>query len=136
MILNTLSKLLKDSTAYGVPKIFKRDKLFLKIYWLIFVLLGTSASSYYTFATIINYFKYDVVTKIESVYEQPMLFPTITFCSDQNGYQLIPYFDYFYFAGNHFGKNWENYLESFNAGSGIGLFLTFKLFKLKFKLQF
>jgi len=85
MLINTLTKLLKDSTAYGVPNIFKRDKIFLKIYWLIFVLLGTSVSSYYTFATIINYFKYDVVTKIESVYEQPMIFPTITFCSDQNG---------------------------------------------------
>ena len=125
MLINTLTKLLKDSTAYGVPNIFKRDKIFLKIYWLIFVLLGTSVSSYYTFATIINYFKYDVVTKIESVYEQPMIFPTITFCSDQNGIQFLPYFDNFNFAGNDFGKNWENYLEYFNAGPGIGLFLIF-----------
>ncbi len=125
MLINTLTKLLKDSTAYGVPNIFKRDKIFLKIYWLIFVLLGTSVSSYYTFATIINYFKYDVVTKIESVYEQPMIFPTITFCSDQNGFQVLPDFDDFNFAGNDFGKNWENYLEYFNAGPGIGLFLIF-----------
>jgi len=38
-------------------------------------------AAYYIYSDIIDYFDYDVVTLIESKYDQPTQFPTVTFCS-------------------------------------------------------
>jgi len=80
-IKKSVSLTLRDSTAYGVPKIFRSKILFFKLLWLTFFILGSVASVYYIWEAVDNYFKYEVITKIESVYEQPMKFPTISFCS-------------------------------------------------------
>jgi len=79
-LIKNLSEMLSDSTAYGVPKLFRSKRLFYKLFWLAFILMGSGASVYYIWDAINSYYDYEVITKIESVYEQPMLFPTISFC--------------------------------------------------------
>ena len=75
-----VAHMLSDSTAYGVPKLFRSKRLFYKLFWLAFILMGSGASAYYIWDAINSYYDYEVITKIESVYEQPMLFPAISFC--------------------------------------------------------
>jgi hypothetical protein len=82
LIKKILKKLLSDSTANGLPNVFKRESILNKIFWLIFVLLSTSLSFYYTFNAINDYFNYSVITQIKNVYQQPLRFPAITICDD------------------------------------------------------
>ena len=77
-----LKQLLSDSTANGLPNVFKREGFLNKIFWLTFSLLATSLSVYYTLDAIIDYLNYNFVTQIENVYKQPLQFPTITICDD------------------------------------------------------
>ena len=77
--------LLSESTAYGLPRIFKTERLHLKIFWLIFFILGSLASGWYIWDAVMSYLDYEIITKIESVYEQPMPFPTVSICPFYGG---------------------------------------------------
>jgi len=75
-----MSKLLGESAAYGLPRIFKSERIILKLFWTGFFILGSIFSVFFVIKNINNYFEYDVTTKIETKYEQPSPFPTISFC--------------------------------------------------------
>jgi len=80
LIKEKISDILADSTVYGVPKLFQSKRVLFKFFWLAFLFMGSVASAYYIWDAVNSYYDYEVITKIESVYEQPMLFPTISFC--------------------------------------------------------
>jgi len=77
-----LSKILAESTAYGLPRIFKSKRSFLKLFWLTFFLLGSIASVYFTAKSINNYLEYEVIPKLEIINLNQIQFPTITLCSN------------------------------------------------------
>lgn len=79
-IKSNLIELISNSTAYGVAKTLKSKRLVMRIFWLLFIVFGSAASAYYVQNAIVDYFNYDVSTKIESVYQHPMAFPTLTIC--------------------------------------------------------
>jgi hypothetical protein len=105
-----LKRLLSDSTAFGLPNIFKREGFLNKIFWLIFSLLATSVSVYYTLDALNYFFNYNFVTQIENVYQQPLQFPTITICDDgtktNEKFENVEYFN---------GKNPENFIKQFKT---------------------
>ena len=76
-----ISEKLLGSTAYGLPNIIRSRRLFNTIYWIFFFIMSLIGASYYIYSDIIDYFNYEVITVIESKYDQPTQFPTITFCS-------------------------------------------------------
>ena len=81
MIKRKISLLLGESAAHGVSKLFKGEKrTFLRLYWVFFIAVGSSLSAWHIYDTAIGYLSYKVVTRIETVDEQPMRFPTISFC--------------------------------------------------------
>ncbi len=82
LLKKKLKQILSDSTANGLPNIFKREGFLSKIFWLTFVLLSILPSYYYTVSAVFDYLNYNVVTQIEDVYQQPLKFPTITICDD------------------------------------------------------
>ena len=84
MIANKLNNLVSESTAFGIPNIVRRKRIFNKILWLSFVLLGTSVSIFFTIQALNDYFEYETITKIEYNYQQPLRFPTFTICPDVN----------------------------------------------------
>ena len=118
-----ISELLSDSTAYGLAKIFKRKKLFFKLFWLTFFLMGSGTSVYYICDAITGYFEYEVITKIENKYEQPMLFPTISICPyannafDNKSLDLIVKQCSFN-LNQSCQSNLENYFEQFKTYKG------------------
>ena len=65
-----LTELLGDSTVYGLSRIFRRKRVFLRLFWLVFVLMGSTNSIYFVWTAINSYFKFEVVTEIESIYEE------------------------------------------------------------------
>jgi hypothetical protein len=78
-IRNLLDITIQQSTIHGLPNFLKaRNKTF-KTIWL-FSFLAAIASSFYLIKNNINnYLKYQVVTNLDLIYEQPIRFPTISF---------------------------------------------------------
>jgi len=79
-IKTNLSEMLAESTANGLPRIFKSKKIFFKIFWFSFFILGNIASFYYIIKAIDNYLVYDVISRRTTIYKNPMPFPAITIC--------------------------------------------------------
>ena len=125
-----LSKMLRTSTAYGIPNIIQRRRLFNKFFWLFFLLTSSVFSFYYTYIGVVEYYKYEVVTEIKNEYDQPSEFPTITICSlrlyyfdDKNFSDIIKYasFSYDYSLGEE-----EYFYENFELlNTSIGVCLRF-----------
>ncbi len=68
-IKTNLSEMLAESTANGLPRIFKSKKIFFKIFWFSFFILGNIASFYYIIKAIDNYLVYDVISRRTTIYK-------------------------------------------------------------------
>jgi hypothetical protein len=86
--MNKFDKIIKagretfsQSTAHGIPNIINNSNLVTKLIWLLSVLISTCALIWFLCNTILDYFEYPVVTSINTNYESPTEFPTITICS-------------------------------------------------------
>jgi hypothetical protein len=70
-----------SSTIHGIDKIYKPRRTFLKVLWIIFFMASTAACAYFIANSIITYFQFEVVTKVQVIYEVPQLFPTVAICN-------------------------------------------------------
>lgn len=52
--------------------------------WVLSFIISISACTYFIIDSTIYFLKYDVVTKIDVIYEQPTPFPTVTICNREN----------------------------------------------------
>lgn len=77
----TIKELGLASTAYGISNILRSKRNFHKILWIFFILISTTISCWFVYDALFNFLEYKVVTLVQSVYEQPTQFPTISFCS-------------------------------------------------------
>jgi hypothetical protein len=80
-IKTSLSEILTESTAYGLPKIIKSKRILLKLFWLAFFLLGCIPTIYFTIESINNYLQYEKITQFETISLYEIQFPTVVFCS-------------------------------------------------------
>lgn len=83
-LIKRTNEIINDCTIFGLPNIFKRENVSNKLYWLTFVLIGSLFSIYLTYSSVMDYYNFDIVTKIESIFEQPTQFPTLSFCPEDN----------------------------------------------------
>lgn len=77
---NILLSCCKKSTANGIPNIANSKKIFNKIFWLFYLCVFAILTAWYIVDSVNTYLRYEVVTKIERIYEQPIQFPTVSFC--------------------------------------------------------
>lgn len=82
-----------ESTTHGIPYLFKRNHLAVKIFWLVCTLASTGVGCWLVAKSIIDYYEYDTVTHAKVVFETPTLFPTVTICS-QNMFTTPEAFQY------------------------------------------
>jgi len=83
-----ICELVQDSTVYGLPKILRSKRTYSRVFWVFFFFASLTAASYYIVTDLVDYFSYDVVTVVKTVYDQHPEFPTISFCSRK---QNIPF---------------------------------------------
>ncbi len=78
-----ISKLVKEttlsSTLHGIPNYIKAENSFFKFMWICGFLITVSTSIYLIAKNLSDYLEYETVTKINIIYEQPILFPTLSF---------------------------------------------------------
>ncbi len=83
-------ELSSESTVHGWSHAFKSKHLIAQVIWLIFFVVSTLCSCYFIYRSFEDYYSYDVVTKIDVIYESKSLFPTVSFCTDWPGLSQEP----------------------------------------------
>ncbi|RNA22809.1 acid-sensing ion channel 1 isoform X2 [Brachionus plicatilis] len=71
----------ESMTMHGFPNIFRTKFLPIKIMWIILFLASTSACFFLIISNLINFFNFEVVTKIRVIKKDSILFPAITICN-------------------------------------------------------
>lgn len=114
-IKENLSDLLGESTSYGLPRIFKTNKVILKIFWLTYFLIGGIATVVFVLNVIMSYLEYEIISRIQTISEQSMSFPAISICPTNsnsfNNKSLDQILEKCNFDGEDCLKNANNYFE-------------------------
>ena len=63
-------------------KIFEYENIFVKLLWLIILLVSLSVTLWIMSLSVIEYFEYNVISQIGVVFEQPTEFPAVTICDN------------------------------------------------------
>ncbi len=128
-----IMRMIKSSTVYGVPHLFRSKRICNRIFWMCFIMISLIASTYYVYAELMEYLNYEVVTIAKQKYDQPAQFPTVTFCV-RNGFyqnlsQLISHeirFGYDYSIGTDPANHFESFSNQdygicyrFNSGKNL-----------------
>jgi len=71
-------ELLMASTSHGIPNVFRTNRIFFKIMWIILFIISTMIGINTVIGTIETYLNYEVVTIIDVIAEIPTDFPAIT----------------------------------------------------------
>lgn len=72
--------------CHGLPNVFKTERIGFKLMWVLFSVGMISGCSYFLNKSILDYLEYNFISSISHRYEQPTEFPTISFCSINNGF--------------------------------------------------
>lgn len=73
---------ISSTTIHGIDQLFKPNKrIGLKLVWLVFLVASTGGCAYFIVNSTIEYFRYEVVTKIQVFNEKPQIFPTVAICN-------------------------------------------------------
>ena len=83
-----LVDLLESSSLPGLPILLKSKHIAVKIVWLLFGLLLSGLSIFYTIKSIQTFYDYEVVTNIDVISEPSSKFPAISFCMMSNSSDL------------------------------------------------
>ena len=76
-----LSEIGEVSSWHGVPNIIRNERPFVKILWIIIILISMGACAFILSNVGIQYFAYEVVTKITVQSEIPAQMPSIVICN-------------------------------------------------------
>jgi len=76
-----IKETLYNSLAQAMIKISETPHLFLKVFLFIFVCIACGLASFLVIQSISEYLSYQVTTTSRTIYENPTLFPKISFCN-------------------------------------------------------
>ena len=77
LVKKIIIEVFSKSTTHGVQKIFQSKVLILRIMWILFLFLSSLLFGTMTLFSKLDYSKFEVTTKIRTIYERPTLFPTV-----------------------------------------------------------
>ena len=80
-IKRDLSDFLKKTTIHGLYSIRFAKNNFLRIIWIIFLLISASLCGYSIMKSINDYLSFEVMTKIRDINEIKSIFPTVSICN-------------------------------------------------------
>lgn len=104
-----LKDLLLYTSAHGVARLIRTKHTFIKILWVISMLLSASYCFYFINKLLISYLDYEVVTDSDVKYEVKSEFPAVSICNPD-----MPLEDETIQKCNFNSNNSTSYLDSFN----------------------
>lgn len=104
-------EILTATSIHGIPSIIRTKRNRIRILWILFFLASFALCSYLVIQSILDYLKYEVTTKIRTIYEFPGKFPIVTICNS-----------------NPFTTNFsQNFLEEILKNNSINNYLNSSL---------
>jgi len=73
----------ENSDVNGISKIFKYESILIRFVLLTILLASLSMTAWIMRLSIVAYLQYGVVSQIGVIYEQPVEFPAVTFCDNE-----------------------------------------------------
>ncbi len=80
-IIEALSESAMSNAAYAIGRIAKPNHMFIRIMWFIFLIVSCCFCSYLIVKNILEYLAFEVVTKVDLLYDKTAFFPAITICN-------------------------------------------------------
>lgn len=80
-IKEEIRALFLGSTAQLVVKVLKTKNIFFKIFWCLIMVLCVTICVASAIRNVTAYLSYEIVTKIDTIYETQSQFPTLSFCN-------------------------------------------------------
>ena len=77
-ILNSIKETCESSSIHAIPNITKNKYYSIKLVWLVCFLISTAFCGYSIFNSLVDYFQYNVVTKMVVEKANKLIFPIIT----------------------------------------------------------
>lgn len=104
------------STFHGIANIFRTDKLFIRVPWIIACVFAWTLFGYLVYWISIDYKQYETVTNINVYHSHPARFPAVIFCN-KNYLQPIDFSQYG--PNMNYTKELENIYETKSSMSEI-----------------
>jgi hypothetical protein len=73
-------ELLEVSTSHGIPNIVRSKNIFIQVIWCLFTILATFLGLYFVIDSVLEYLKYNTVSKFQAITEPEIPFPAISIC--------------------------------------------------------
>jgi hypothetical protein len=73
-------ELLEVSTSHGIPNIVRSKNMFLQVIWCLFTILASFLGLYFVIDSVLEYLKYNTVSKFQVITEPEIPFPAISIC--------------------------------------------------------
>lgn len=80
-VLEELKRASLETTGHGLPRIILAQRAYLKILWLIFLILSMSLCVFMIYRSISQYVDFGVTSQISRVNQAEMTFPAISICN-------------------------------------------------------
>jgi hypothetical protein len=74
-------ELLTTTSFHGIPNIIRTKRSRIKVIWTLFVILSFGLCSFLMIESVMDYLKFDVITKIRDVRDFPTIFPKVVVCN-------------------------------------------------------
>jgi len=100
-----------SSLSYLLSPI-RSKRLFIKLVWLIFLILFFFGSIYYVVVNVLDFLQYDTTTSIFTINEKEAEFPTVSFCNTKNSNFDIKILE-LWFQNENLTDEWKNHIASY-----------------------
>ena len=77
----SLKELVLNSTSHGIPQSIRTRHTSIRVMWLVLFVISTGFCSFLIVQSVLQYFEFEVITKIRVINEVESEFPRITICN-------------------------------------------------------
>lgn len=81
-INSILIEIIQSSTFHGLPNIFSTNRKFIRIAWILSLTTSICLNVFFIYNQVSSYYEYDIVTKIDEIYEEESELPAVSICID------------------------------------------------------
>ena len=77
----SLKELVLNSTSHGIPQSIRTRHTCIRVMWLVLFVISTGLCSFLIVQSVLQYFEFEVITKVRVINEVESEFPRITICN-------------------------------------------------------